>query len=735
MDKDPNSETAANDYRDAELPGREHTGIENNLQHRKHNSNKSVRKRGKLLQNGRARYSLRSSLRVLRSMSKCKVKISSEPSNSAVSPVTKKRKKKRKGKSAPSNEFSQRRKHISYLLRKINFEQSLIDAYVNEGWKGLSLEKIRPEKELERAKSEILQCKLRIRDAFQQLDSLLSIGRLEENLFDDNGEIDSEDMFCAKCGSKDISADNDIILCDGICDRAFHQKCLSPPLATNEIPPEDQGWLCPACDCKVDCLDLFNDSQGTDFSIEDTWEKIFPEATAVANGNNQFDDSIYPSEDSEDYDYQPDHVEGNAEDQEERSSSDESDSASLSEDLGQPVQNKIDYLGLPSDDSEDDDYDPDQPEPDKDKDSDLNESDFMSDSDDFCADLCKTVNANAVSSNLCDSEPLDGSGQLRATMQFPLNAENPLVEVDAGQGTNYPTSKKRQRESSDFKKLHDEVDADESSKPSQNESEKSTVKKIKKNVSREEPSKLPDENAQSSSNQRGSRVKHIVKKGNTQDISKLDQQQPSKAIYESTSDRAQEKVSRNDDNQNKTTTISRRLLGQNAYQISNSRRASNVSNVYGTTGKTSGKETIHSSTTPDQDNSVTSVRNKKSSKRKIENTPGQRKTLTSSNRKNTGSKTSATLDQPKSTGCNTSATLDQPNSLIRTSGKNVKSSKANADTPATLDQLNSLIRSSRTNAKSSKANANTVATLDQPNCLIRSSRKNAKQMLITPRHS
>lgn len=57
-----------------------------------------------------------------------------------------------------------------------------------------SLEKIRPEKELQRAKSEILRCKLRIRDAFQQLDSLLSIGRLEENLFDDNGEIDSEDV-------------------------------------------------------------------------------------------------------------------------------------------------------------------------------------------------------------------------------------------------------------------------------------------------------------------------------------------------------------------------------------------------------------------------------------------------------------------------------------------------------------------------------------------------------------
>lgn len=98
----------------------------------------------------------------------------------------------------------------------------------------------------------------------------------------------------------------------------------------------------------------------------------------------------------------------------------------MSEDLGQPVQNKIDDLGLPSDDPEDDDYDPDQPQPDKDEESDLNESDFTSDSDDFCADH-----------------------------HSPLNAENPLLEVDAGRGTNYPTSKKRQWETSDYKKLPD----------------------------------------------------------------------------------------------------------------------------------------------------------------------------------------------------------------------------------------------------------------------------------------
>jgi len=57
-----------------------------------------------------------------------------------------------------------------------------------------SLEKIRPEKELERAKEEILQCKLRIREAFRNMDSLLSKGKLEESLFDSSGEISSEDV-------------------------------------------------------------------------------------------------------------------------------------------------------------------------------------------------------------------------------------------------------------------------------------------------------------------------------------------------------------------------------------------------------------------------------------------------------------------------------------------------------------------------------------------------------------
>jgi hypothetical protein len=57
-----------------------------------------------------------------------------------------------------------------------------------------SLEKIRPEKELERAKAEILRCKIKIRQAFWNMDSLLSEGKLEESLFDSTGEIFSEDV-------------------------------------------------------------------------------------------------------------------------------------------------------------------------------------------------------------------------------------------------------------------------------------------------------------------------------------------------------------------------------------------------------------------------------------------------------------------------------------------------------------------------------------------------------------
>jgi hypothetical protein len=78
-----------------------------------------------------------------------------------------------------------------------------------------SLDKIRPEKELERAKAEIVRCKLRIREVFQNLDSLLTKGKIDESLFDSDGEISCEDVR------------QNVILIPYLCLFFFNYACTS----------------------------------------------------------------------------------------------------------------------------------------------------------------------------------------------------------------------------------------------------------------------------------------------------------------------------------------------------------------------------------------------------------------------------------------------------------------------------------------------------------------------------
>ena len=52
-----------------------------------------------------------------------------------------------------------------------------------------------------------------------------------------------------------LMQDNDIVLCDGACNRGYHEQCLQPRIHAQELP-EDEGWLCPACDAKVCPLPL-----------------------------------------------------------------------------------------------------------------------------------------------------------------------------------------------------------------------------------------------------------------------------------------------------------------------------------------------------------------------------------------------------------------------------------------------------------------------------------------------
>ncbi|KAL8096097.1 pathogenesis-related homeodomain protein isoform X2 [Apium graveolens] len=225
--------------------------------------------------------------------------------------IKKSRKRKRRKNNVEHDEPTRLQRRTRYLLVKMKLEQNLIDAYAGEGWKGQSREKIRPEKELQRAKQQILKCKLAIRDSVRQLESLGSVGCIEESAVAPDGSVYHEHIICAICKLREAFPDNDIILCDGSCNSAFHQKCLDPPLLTENIPMGDQGWLCKYCECKTDILEAINAHLGTHFSPESNWQDIFKEEAALPDGGGSILDpeQDFPSDDSEDDDFDPENSE------------------------------------------------------------------------------------------------------------------------------------------------------------------------------------------------------------------------------------------------------------------------------------------------------------------------------------------------------------------------------------------------------------------------------------------
>ena len=186
-------------------------------------------------------------------------------------------------------------------------------------------------------------------------------------------------------------------------------------------------------------------------------QKVFPESASLANSSKQIGSSDLPSDDSEDNDYDPTLAEGNmvdenkssAEDGDEGSDSDDSDFMTTS-DHSEPSmkkrsesknKNTVDDLGLPSEDSEDDDFDPEGPDSSEDQKTKTNseESDFTSDSDDFCAEIFKSRVQDEVSAPSFS----DHTDRVE------------IMETELEQDLVLPVSCRRQVGRLDYKKLYD----------------------------------------------------------------------------------------------------------------------------------------------------------------------------------------------------------------------------------------------------------------------------------------
>ena len=101
---------------------------------------------------------------------------------------------------------------------------------------------------------------------------------------DDDSGITLDDLKCSICMIGDATDENDVILCDGKdCHRAYHMKCVYPPVKQEDIENEDEDWFCPICSKSTEimgeihdlCVGDENDESSTG-SWDDVFEDVFP---------------------------------------------------------------------------------------------------------------------------------------------------------------------------------------------------------------------------------------------------------------------------------------------------------------------------------------------------------------------------------------------------------------------------------------------------------------------------
>ncbi|KAJ3698688.1 hypothetical protein LUZ61_002393 [Rhynchospora tenuis] len=177
--------------------------------------------------------------------------------------IVKRRRKKKKRKVRECDEVTRLQRRARYLLIKIKLQKNLLEAYSADGWKGRSREKVKPEKELERAEKEIIKCKLGIREIVRELDSFIST---------------------CQCGA--------------------HQNCL---VSSDKVPGTDHKRQCKYDEKKIMIIEAINAHLGTNFSIDSSYLNIFDKEATNPDGKvlKFGDDEAWPSDESEDEDYDP----------------------------------------------------------------------------------------------------------------------------------------------------------------------------------------------------------------------------------------------------------------------------------------------------------------------------------------------------------------------------------------------------------------------------------------------
>mmetsp|Transcript_13252 Transcript_13252/g.39406 ORF Transcript_13252/g.39406 Transcript_13252/m.39406 type:complete len:310 (-) Transcript_13252:135-1064(-) len=165
---------------------------------------------------------------------------------------------------------------MTSLLGKMTLARHQLESYKHDaaGVRGQERRKFHPKAELARCRRVVRRHKVAVKSLLRDIHEMnRDMPRLDK-ILDENGEMDWDDIFCSVCGQDDGDESNDILLCDHEgCFRGYHVNCCDPPL-NPECLDEEYDWFCWQCETYSICLDLVCADFNEDWN---SWEEVFPE--------------------------------------------------------------------------------------------------------------------------------------------------------------------------------------------------------------------------------------------------------------------------------------------------------------------------------------------------------------------------------------------------------------------------------------------------------------------------